>query len=79
MATIIANLAYNVSTSLFLPFNTLKYARELTREFGNFKLKYKVKLDLLNISLDNLEWSIGNFTVAAESFNQRKSMLKETE
>jgi hypothetical protein len=79
MATIIANLAYNVSTSLFLPFNTPKYAHELTREYRNFKLKYKVNLDLLNISLDNLEWCIGNFTVVAETFNQRKSMLKETE
>ena len=78
MAKIIANIALNVSSSLILPFNTFKYAQELLIEYKKFKANYKPKLDLLGIDLGNFEWALGNFTVQADKFNQRKNLIKES-
>jgi hypothetical protein len=78
MTMIIANLALNISSSTILPFNTLKYSKELLREYKKFKINYKAKLDLIDINLNNLELAIGNFTVEADRFHQRILFVNET-
>ena len=71
MGMVIADLARNISSSLIMPFNCVTYARELAKELSKFKLEHNPKLISLNISLDALENSIGNFTLVAQSMQKR--------
>ena len=79
MTIIIADLARNISSSHHLPFNCLTYSQVLVNEFQKFQLKYKTKLDTLNVSLNALESAINNFSIAVTRFNQRKNLISESE
>jgi hypothetical protein len=71
LATIIADLAFNVSTSLLLPFNPVTYGEELNYEFKQFENNYKDKLMQLNVSLNDLENVIQDFEKNAKKFSDR--------
>jgi hypothetical protein len=71
LATIMADITFNVSSSLILPFNPITYSEQLNYEYKKFEKNYKEKLMQVNISLVDLENVIQDFEKFSKSFNDR--------
>ena len=78
MTIIASELTRRMSDSLILPFNINTYAEELQKEFDYFKANYNSLLSSLSIGLDELSYSIKNFTLASQNFHKRLSQSDKT-
>lgn len=71
LAVIVAELARVMSTSTVLPFNTNTYASVLKMEYNKFKQTYQGNFKSFDIKLDDLEYSVANFTKVSGMFMKR--------
>lgn len=78
MSIVAAETIRSLSSSLIIPFNAVRYADQLKKEFIKFLSTNKPTLDSLNISTDNLNTSITNFHVSATKFQNRLKSIDKT-
>ena len=73
--SIIAEIVYQMSSKIILPFNTSTYAVVLEREYVKFKNTNLKSFDNFGISLSQLEFAISNFTTVAHNFMDRFKLV----
>ena len=78
LATIMADLTFNVSSSLLLPFNPVTYSEQLNYEYKKFEKNYKDKLLQLNVSLIDLENVVKDFEKISRDFSNRLHSIDKT-
>jgi hypothetical protein len=78
LATIMADLTFNVSSSLLLPFNPVTYSEQLNYEYKKFEKNYKDKLMQLNVSLVDLENVVKDFEKNSRDFSNRLHSIDKT-
>ena len=79
MALIISEMVRQLSDSLILPFNCIRYAKQLEIELGLLKYQFKKEIDNNVFSFTKLDYAISNFTRAAKHFHQLVRTLDKNE
>lgn len=75
LAKIMSEITRVLSSSLVLPFDVVKYADELHKQFNNFKKQFGEKLSILKIGLNDLDECVSNFNKTAQDFGRRLSSI----
>ena len=79
LAKVMSETVRFISSSLFLPFDTISYSDELNKQFNKFKKDYGTKLNNLGISLDDLEECLNNFKLTCVKFEQRLGSIDKSQ